>query len=377
MKRFSGYKFLLLAAVIFISGCTNSGQKTKMGGKYKFLVGTYTKKGSKGIYAFEFDPKTLNTTELSTAPKIDDPSFLVISKDNRHVYSVSESDRGEVVALDFDPEKGTFKTLNTVASGGAHPCHISLDKTGKWVLVGNYTGGNLSVIPVLPDGNISESIQTIQHTGKGPDTQRQEKPHVHSVNISPDNKDVYVADLGTDKIMAYRLDESTGKLSAGNSVSVSAGSGPRHFVFHPEEPFAYVIQELTGKVTAFKYTDNQLEFIEEISTLPAGFTGNNSCADIHISPDGKFLYGSNRFHDTLVIFEIDQKTGKLTLVGHQDVLGKTPRNFAIDPTGKFVFVANQDTDNIVIFRRDLKTGKLTPTGREVKVSMPICVKFLN
>lgn len=369
------YSVLAMAAILLFSGCTNS--KTKMQSPYKFLVGTYTKKGSKGIYAYGFDPKTLEVTLLSTAPKIDDPSYLVISADNKHVYSVSETEGGSVVALDFDPESGQFKTLKTVGSGGAHPCYITLDKTGKWVLVGNYTGGNLSVIPVQPDGNIGDAVQTIQHTGKGPNAQRQEKPHVHSVNIAPNNKDVYVADLGTDKLMAYRLDEKTGKLTEGNSVSVSAGSGPRHMAFHPKEPFAYVIQELTGKITAFKYTDNKLETIEEVSTLPAGFTGNNSCADIHISDDGRFLYGSNRFHDTIVIFEIDSKTGKLTLVGHEPVLGKTPRNFAVDPTGKFVFVANQDTDNIVIFRRDSKTGKLTPTGKEISVSMPICVKFLN
>ncbi len=366
-----------LAFGLMLGGCVNKAGQTSGKTPYRFLVGTYTKKGSEGIYVYDFDPVTRQVSQVSVSPKFSDPSFLVIAKDNRHVYAVSETDGGEVVALDFDPETGNFKKLSTVPSGGAHPCHITLDETGKWLFVGNYSGGNLSVIPVQQDGNIKEPVQTIQHTGRGPNAQRQEKSHVHSVNMAPGNKTLYVADLGTDKVTGYRFDAASGKLTDDGSVSVSPGSGPRHMAFHPDGSFVYVIQELTGRITAFRNKKGGLEKIEEVSTLPEGFSGNNACADLHISPDGRFLYGSNRFHDSMVIFKIDQASGRLTLVGHQDVLGKTPRNFSLTPDGAFVFVANQDTGNIVIFKRDQKTGKLSATGKEVNVSMPVCVSFLN
>ncbi len=344
--------------------------------KIKLLVGTYTKKGSEGIYVYDFDVNSGEMSLVNKATGIEDPSFLVVSPDKKFVYSVCETTGGQAVGYAFDKENGALKELNRVSSGGVHPCHITIDKTGKWIMVGNYTGGSLSVIPVLGNGTLAPPSQTIQHFGKGPNAERQEKPHVHSVNISENNKDVYVPDLGTDKVMAYRFDETTGKLIEGNSMSVTAGSGPRHFTFSPNGKFAYVIQELTGKVTAFEYTNGNLKMIEEVSTLPDNYVGKNSCADIHISPDGKFLYGSNRFFDTIVVFEIDQITGKLTQKSQHSVLGKTPRNFAIDPSGKFVLVANQDSDNVVVFKRNVKNGKLSPTGKTYKISMPVCLKFL-
>ncbi|MDP5140916.1 MAG: lactonase family protein, partial [Spirosomaceae bacterium] len=224
---------------------------------------------------------------------------------------------------------------------------------------------------------ISQPTQVIQHAGSGPNKERQEKPHVHSVNISPNNNDVFVPDLGIDKVMAYRLNTETGELTAGNHQTVTAGSGPRHFTFHPNGKFAYVIQELTNTVTAFKYTDGKLTEIEEVTTLPKGFDGKSNCADIHISPDGKFLYGSNRFSDTIVSYKIDEATGKLTMLGQTSVEGKTPRNFTISPTGKWVLVANQDSDNIVIFSRNTETGAIAPTGKEIKVSMPVCLKWVK
>jgi 6-phosphogluconolactonase len=342
----------------------------------KLLVGTYTKKGSEGIYVYDFDLNTGEMKQINKATGIEDPSFLAISPDKKFVYSVCETTGGQAVSYAFDKETGGLKEINRVSSGGVHPCHITIDNTGKWIMIGNYTGGSLSVIPVSENGVLSEPIQTIQHTGKGPNKERQEKPHVHSVNISANNKDVFVPDLGIDEVVAYRFDEASGKLVEGNTKKVSSGSGPRHFTFSPNGKFAYVIQELTGKVSGFKYTDGNLEFIEEVSTLPDNFTGKNSCADIHISPDGKFLYGSNRFYDTLVVFEINQENGKLKQKSQHSVLGKTPRNFVIDPSGKFVLVANQDSDNIVVFKRNSKTGKISPTGKEYKVSMPVCLKFL-
>ncbi len=339
------------------------------------LVGTYTKRDSEGIYMIKFNPETGDFREVGVTGDIEDPSFLALSPDKKYVYSVSEIGGGSVYAYALGDSSLNF--INSTSSGGVHPCHIAVDKTGKWVFTGNYSDGSLAVLPILENGGVGKFVQAIKHTGSGPNKDRQKEPHVHSVNVSPNNQDIYVPDLGIDKVMAYRFNDSTGTLTEGNSVAVSAGSGPRHFTFHPNGKYAYVVQELTGKVTAFKYSDNTLETIEEVSTLPEGFEGKNSSADIHISPDGKFLYASNRFHDSIVIFEIDQKTGKLQQVSHHSVLGQMPRNFGITPNGKFLLVANQETDNIVIFERDAESGKISPTGKEIPVSMPVCLLFID
>ena len=347
--------------------------------EYYMLVGTYTQKTSEGIYVYKFNTETGDFSLVNKATDIKNPSFLAVSPDEKFVYSVAEESGGEVVSFAFDKANAALKKLNTQSSGGAHPCHVELDKTGKWVFVGNYTGGNLSVFPIKADGSLAVNTQILQHEGKSVNEARQEKPHVHSVNISPDNQHLFVPDLGIDKVVAYDFNAKTGKVQPSNpaSIKVVAGSGPRHFTFHPNQKFGYVIQELNATITAFAYKNGTLKQIQVVSTLPAGFTGKNSCADIHISEDGRFLYGSNRFHDTLVIFEINPKTGKLTLVGEQPVNGKTPRNFSIAPNGKFVLVANQDSDNITIFKRDAKTGKLETTGKEIAVSMPVCIKWVN
>lgn len=343
---------------------------------YKILVGTYTQKTSEGVYYVTIDKNSLKSTIVSHSDKIDNPSFLDISKDKKHIYTVCETDGGSVQALKFDQFTGGFSHSNIVNSGGAHPCHIALDKTGKWIFTGNYTGGSLGVLPLKPDGTVGEPTQIIQHYGTGPNKDRQEKPHVHSVNISPDNKNLFVADLGIDEVVNYAFNAKIGKLKEVQKIKLTAGSGPRHFTFHPNLPYAYVIQELTGKVTLFSYKNGLIKTIEEVSTLPEGSTENNACADIHISPDGKFLYGSNRFYDTIVTFSIDPKTGKLNQLSQTPVGGKVPRNFGISPDGKYVFVANQNTDNIVIFERNAATGLLKNTGKEINISMPVCIKFL-
>lgn len=367
----------LFACVIFLTTACQSKKETtenKQADSPYLLIGTYTKRGSDGIYVYKFNEETGDFDSVSVATDVEDPSFLTIAPDKKHVYSVCETDGGSVVAFSFD--NGKLTELNRAASGGAHPCYITTDHTGKWLFTGNYTGGSVGVLPILADGKVGEPIQIIQHEGNGPNAERQEKAHVHSVNVSPNNHDIFVPDLGIDKVMAYRLDEQTGKLTEGKSMVVSAGSGPRHFAFHPNGKYAYVIQELTGKITAFAYQDSVLTQIEEVSTLPKDFTGKNACADIHISPDGKYLYGSNRFYDTIVTFSIDEATGKLTQLSQTSVNGKVPRNFTISPNGKFVLVANQETDNIVIFKRDEKTGAITPTGKEIKLSMPVCLQWL-
>ncbi|WP_229201306.1 lactonase family protein [Arcticibacterium luteifluviistationis] len=370
------YLLALLSICMIVSCQTETKEKVvESPEELTLLVGTYTARESEGIYMYKFNPETGDSKLVSVTKGLNNPSFLALSPNKKNVYAVSEIEGGSVISLALGDT--TLTELNLASSGGVHPCHITVDKSGKWALVGNYSSGSLAVLPILADGSVGEPVQEIKHKGKGPDKDRQKGPHVHSVNVSPDNLNVFVPDLGIDKVMAYKLDQETGVLTEGKSMSVSAGSGPRHLTFHPNGKYAYVIQEMTGAVTAFNYTEEGLETIEEVSTLPEDFDGKNSSADIHISPDGKFLYASNRFVDTIAIFSIDQQTGKLTEVSHHSALGQMPRNFAISPSGKFILVANQETDNIVIFDRDEVTGKISPTGKEIKVSMPVCLLFVD
>ncbi len=345
---------------------------------FHLLVGTYTQKGSEGIYVYNFNTNTGEFSPESVAKGLKNPSFLAISPDQKKVYSVGEMDNGGAVyAFSFDNASGKLEKLSTESSGGAGPCHITVDKTGKWVMVANYGGGSLSILPILPTGGVGAPLKTFQHEGSGPNKQRQEKAHVHSVNLSANNRDLYVPDLGIDEITYYQLDDKKGTLTEGKPTRTSPGAGPRHFTIHPNQKFAYVINELDMTVTAYNYNkDGSLSDIQTISTVPADFKGTNICADIHISPDGKFLYGSNRGHDSIATYAIDSSTGKLTLVEITPSGGKHPRNFMIDPSGRLVLVANRDTDNIVIFSRNAQTGKLTPTGKEISLSMPVCLKLI-
>jgi 6-phosphogluconolactonase len=379
MKTMSAF---LLAFLLFANTFTKAQNKPKttMNNDFHLLVGTYTSGKSEGIYVYKFNVKTGEFAAESIAKNIKNPSYLVVSPNEKYVYSAGEIDKnGAVYAFSFDKKTGNLTQLSTQSSNGNYPCFVEIDKTGKWVFAGNYGAGSLTVLPVEANGGIGKPTQTIQHEGKSVNQDRQAGPHVHSVNVSPNNVDVFVPDLGLDKIFTYTLDAKTGKLTAGNPpfTKVQDGSGPRHFTVHPNGKFAYVIQEISGDVTAFDYKKGTLTAIQTISAKPVGFTGDFNCADIHISPDGKFLYGSNRVHDSLVIYSIDTKTGKLTYVSHQSVLGKKPRNFMIDPTGNFVLVANQDSDNITIFKRDMKTGMLTPTGKEISVPNPVCLKMIR
>lgn len=354
--------------------------KKSMNSDFHLLIGTYTTGKSEGIYVYKFNVKTGKFAQESITKNVKNPSFLAISPNEKYVYSAGETDKqGSVHSFAFDKKLGVLTPLATQSANGNYPCHVEIDKTGKWIFAGNYGAGNLSVFPVEANGSLGKATQTIQHEGKSINPGNQESPHVHSINIAPNNVDVFVPDLGIDKIMTYSLDAKTGKLSAGNPpfTKIKAGSGPRHFTFHPNGKFAYCIQEISGEVVAFDYKKGVLTEIQTISTKPTDLKGDLNCADIHISPDGKFLYGSNRVHDSLVIYEIDAKTGKLTYTAHQSVLGKKPRNFMIDPSGNFVLVANQDSDNIVIFKRDTLKGTLTPTGEEIQVPNPVCLKMIS
>lgn len=348
------------------------------------FIGTYTNGKSEGIYSFRFDPAVPEARQVAVTTGIRNPSFLALTPDGRFLYAVSElnggGDAGRVVAYRADGAAGTLTRINDQPSGGDDPCYVTVDKTGRWVIVGNYSSGSLSVLPINSDGSLGQAVSRQVHEGSGPDASRQEKPHVHATVLSPDNRFVYVPDLGADRIFVYRFDAETGKLAPGEMPFRTAhpGSGPRHFVFHPEKNFAYLVEELTGSVSAYHQTpaNGALAWVQRLSTLPEGFTGFAGSADIHISPDGRFLYATNRGDaNNIAIFRINRKNGHLSPVGHQPAGGIHPRNFSITPDGRWLLCANRDSDAIVIFGRDKKTGKLTDTGKRISVPTPVCIRW--
>jgi 6-phosphogluconolactonase len=286
---------------------------------------------------------------------------------------------GAVSAFAVDPATGGLTFLNRQSAHGGGTCFVTVDQTGHYVLAANYRSGTAVILPIEAEGRLGEASDWVQHTGSSVNAQRQEGPHAHSINLDPFNRRAYVPDLGIDKIMIYQVDLTEGKLIANDPpfAQLQAGAGPRHFAFHPNGRYAYGINELDSTMTAFLYNeaDGSLTEQETLSTLPADFTGSSACADVHVHPNGRFLYGSNRGHDSIVLYEIDEATGRLTLIGHESTQGEHPRNFGLDPTGSFLLVANQNTDNVVIFRIDQDTGQLTPTGQILDVPSPVCVKF--
>jgi 6-phosphogluconolactonase len=353
-------------------------QKNKPNTIKHLFVGTYTEKGSEGIYIYKFNIQTGDFELVTNTNQVKNPTFLELSKNGKIIYAANEiGQSGQISTFSFDEKEGKITLLNSVSAQGDDPCHLQLNNENKLLVVGNYSGGNLSMYEVNNNGSLKENPQVINHQGTGPNKDRQEKPHVHSVNWAPNNKDLYVADLGIDKIMHYQLNKTTGKLEIGTPpfTEIDAGAGPRHLTFHPNGKFVYVIQELADQITGFSIKNGSFSKIETIKTIPPDFKGVNYTADIHISPDGRFLYGSNRGHNSLAIYSINQTNGKLKLIDNQSVMGDWPRNFMIEPTGKFLLVANQKTDNIVIFKINKTTGKLKPTGKQIKVSMPVCLKM--
>lgn len=346
------------------------------------VIGTYSNNDkTNGIHVFRFNTKSGEFTEKGKTTDITNASYLAVSKDGKNIYSVSEvgDGKGGVHAYAFDPKTGALTFINRVLSGGDDPCYISVDAAKKYVVVGNYSSGTLSVTKINSDGSLDANIQTIKHEGNSVNKDRQEKPHVHGAVLSPDNRFVLVPDLGTDKVNIYSVSATQDQMITSATpafVSVKGGSGPRHVIFHPNKKFVYLIQELDASVTAFDYQNGKLSAKQTVSMLLADFKGDVGAADIHVSPDGKFLYASNRGDaNEIAIFAID-KSGKLNYVNRQSTLGKTPRNFVIDPTGNFLLAANQNSDTVVIFKRDAKTGLLTDTGRKIAVDKPVCLKFV-
>lgn len=353
---------------------------------YLLFVGTYTEKESKGIYAYRLDSTSGQLTALGLAAETTNPSFLAVDPSRRFLYAVNELRKykdqvsGAVTAFALDRQTGKLSQLNEVASRGADPCYIALDKTGKSVLVANYTGGSVVVFPVLKDGRLGEASAFVQHAGSGPNRERQEGPHAHWIETTTNNHFAIAADLGLDKVMVYRFDPRNGSLTPNNPAfaKLDPGAGPRHIAFHPNGRFVFVVNELHSSITSFSYdaSRGELHTLQTVSTLPKGFSGSNDTAEIHVHPNGKFLFASNRGHDSIAVFSIDQRKGTLTLLDHFSTQGKTPRNFEIDPSGSRLLVANQGSGNIVVFRIDPGTGRLTSTGQVLSVPSPVCLKFV-
>lgn len=365
--------FLLLSFTLSKSLSAQSNEKF-------LLIGTYTSDSSDGIYVYKFNTVTGENSRVSSV-KTSNPSYLAVSPDNKYVYAVNEDAPGSVTSFVFNKPNNRLLQKNVQPSQGKHPCYITIDKTGKWVIVGNYSSGTLAVYPVNKDGSLGAPTDSVQHEGSSVNTARQESAHVHSTVLNKNNKTLYVPDLGMDKVMLYNLDTKKGKLKPFSNpfVITEAGAGPRHLDIHPNGKFAYLMEELSGSISVYKIEkDGYLSLLQNISGLPRDFNGDIGSADIHVSPDGKFLYCSNRGEsNTIGILSIDQSTGELTWVDAQSTLGKTPRNFSIDPSGNFLLVANQNSDDIVIFKRDKETGLLTDTGKRIKVSKPVCLKWMN
>lgn len=369
------FKLFAMAGLLLL---TTSGASAQ---SYYLLVGTYTSEASDGIYVYKFDATSGTASYVSEVTGVENPAYLAISPDKRFVYSVNEFDEDgpSVSSFSFDKSDGTLTFLNKKPSHGGAPCYISIDKTGQAVFAANYLGGSLVMLPVGGDGSLEDPKLTIEHEGSSVNKERQESPHLHCTFVSPDNTRVFATDLGTDRVVGYEYHEDEVRLESLPSFVYKAepGAGPRHLTFHPNGEYAYLVNELNGTVVAFEYRKKGLNHIQTISTLPDNYQGTVSGADIHVSPDGRFLYASNREDlNNIVIYAIDSDTGRLRFVGQKPTGGVHPRNFMIDPTGNYLLAANRHTDNIVVFSRNKETGLLEETGTEIEVSQPVCLKMI-
>ncbi|MGZ5190406.1 MAG: lactonase family protein [Flavisolibacter sp.] len=347
------------------------------------MGGYNDKTPGKGIYVYGFNETNGKTKLISSTDSVKNPSYLSIDPSGKFIYACTETrttGAGSVSAFRFDRKIGKIEFINKQPAGGDNPVYVSIHKNGKWLAIGSYSSGSLAVFPLKDDGSILPFSQNIQHTGSGLKP-NQNQPHVHAVVFSPSYDRLFVPDLGLDKIFQYRFDGNAEIPMVDTSfTSVLPGSGPRHFTFHPNGKYAYLIEEMGGAVMAYTYnsTNGQLDSIQRILTHHEDSTGDFQSADIHISPDGKFLYASNRTRqNNIAIFYVDQSSGRLKLLGYESTRGKTPRNFVIDPSGKFLLVANQGSNNIVVFKRNKKTGMLTATGEEINTPEPGCLKMVR
>ena len=348
-------------------------------------VGTYTSGKSEGIYIYRLNMSTGELTHLKTVKNVVDPSYLTLNRKKRLLYAVNEVSQfegtpsGAVSSFSIDGKTADLKFLNQKPSKGGSPCYVTLDHKEYFVLLANYESGNVSVLPIKRDGSLGDAVSVVQHAGSSINRDRQLGPHAHCVVLDKSNRYAFAVDLGIDKIMIYRFDSRAGTLVNHGMVEMKPGSGPRHLTFHQNNRVAYVISELDSTMTSFAYdsTHGVLRPQQTISTLPAGYSEPSYCADLHVSPSGRFLYGSNRGHDSIVVFAIDKRSGELTLVEHVPTGGKWPRNFTIDPTGTFLLAANQRSDSVVTFRMDPETGRLKSTGHSAEIPTPVCLKLAS
>jgi 6-phosphogluconolactonase len=356
-------------------------------GESLVYFGTYTGAKSQGIYVSKFNSDTGKLGAPELAAEITNPTFFAIAPGGNFLYAVSEVDEiggkptGAVEAFAVDVKTGRLTRLNQQISGGSGPCHVAVDATGKCLLVANYGGGSVAALPILPDGSLGEAATILQHSGSSVNTNRQTGPHAHFILPSPDNRFTLDCDLGLDKVFVNQLDAPAAKLTPNNPpfATVTPGSGPRHLVFSADGKFVYVINEMAGVIAVFSYdtANAAMTWVQTISTLPKDFSGINTAAEIVLAPNGKFLYASNRGHDSIAVFSVDIQSGKLTFVEHQSTQGRTPRHFAIDPTGRWLLAENQGFDSVVVFAIDADTGKLKPTGQTVSVGAPVCAVFVG
>lgn len=342
--------------------------------------GTHRAGTNIGFSLAHFDTDTGVLTKPQFLIESPAPAFFTIHSDGRHLYTCNSGSPGRVSAYEIEPHTGALKFLNRLPAGGPDTSYVSLDQTGHFLLAANYSGGNIAVFAIKPDGSLGERTAFVQHTGSSVNPVRQTHPYAHSIIVDPSNRFALVADLGVDKVFVYHFNEQDGSLQTNNPpfVNITPGSGPRHVKFHPNGKWVYLISEIASTVTAFNWdsTNGSLTQFQSVSALPANFKGVNTSAEIVVHPNGKFLYASNRGDNTVAVFAIDQTTGRLTLVEHVPSGGKMPRNFAFDPTGKWIICSNHDSNLAVVFRVDENTGKLTQTGDPVSVPYPFCERFL-
>ena len=387
MTRLLSVVLMLFSTEFCCSSSTPAQEKpASTKGQYIAYVGTYTEKtSSPGIYAYRFDSGKGQLTALGVVAESRNPSFLAVHRSGNYLYAVNEIDHfngesaGAVSAFAVDARTGTLKFLNEVSTRGGGPCHVSLDDTAAYVLVASYDGGSIASFPVERDGSLGAAAGFVQHSGSGPDQERQQAPHAHWVGTSPDNRFALAADLGLDEVRVYGFDLRKGTFSpkAMGFAKVKPGAGPRHLAFHPNGKFVYVLSEMESSVTAFSYQARTAAFsaLETLSTLPDDYKGPKAAAEIAVHLLGRFLYTSNRGHDSIAIFLIS-KDGRLKSLGYVLTGGKTPRHFAVDPTGNYLLAENQESNNIVVFHIDVATGSLTPTGQTVEVPSPVCITFV-
>ena len=387
MKNLTRYALLfatIAAACVWLADARGPINTSTMG-DYFVYIGTYTGPKSQGIYLYKLTTATGKLTPLGLAGESIQPSFLAIHPNHRYLYAVNEignyqgQKSGSVSSFSIDRKTGKLTLLNIVPSGDPSPAHLIVDRTGKYLLVANYGIGSVAAFPILANGSLGKATAFLPLTGHSVDPKRQQSPHAHSIYMSPDNRFAISPDLGTDHVNIFRFDATKGTLTPNQPPfgKVPDGSGPRHFAFAPNGKFGYAIEEMGSSLTAFSYdpAHGVLTPLETVSTLPSDFKGHSDCAELFFHPSGRFLYGSNRGHDSIAVFAIDPVKGTPAPIQFVPTEGKTPRGFAIDPTGSYLIAGNMDSNTLVVFRIDAKTGRLTPTGQKEEIQEPVCVVF--